>query len=204
MDSKILLIGGGLAALAIYLFKKKNEDKNNARGSDRATEDISDKETQQALQLQSLLEPYKTVVNGWSTTNLYGRTAESAKVLNILLECTNWSKLQTKFRALCDNEYTLSAALQSALPDDYYKKAIEIAAAKKVVTVKKCTAYLYEGSATAATQKEFAANTIIGALKSQTAYQTYFINGYKANGTIITDLIEVIGSVTGNDNIKLI
>ena len=203
MDTKVLLIGGGLAALALYLFKKKNEDKNNAKNSDNETADLTDKETQQALQIQAIIEPFQ-MLGQWTTKNLYGSTADSAKLLNILLECTDWAKLQKKFRALCNNEYTLNSALQSALPDDYFKKAIEIAAAKKVVTTKSCTAYLYEGSNTLATTKNFQANTILGALKSKTAYQTFFINGFKSSGAVITDLVEVSGYVTGNDNIKLI
>ncbi len=201
MDGKILLIGGGLGLLALYLFRKKNEDENNAKNADKETEDLTNKETQQALLLKSLLNPEKVAVIGWTTNNLKSRAdyPKVAEILNTLLSVTKWAAVQNSFLKLCNKEYTLLNALQNALPTDIYKKAVEIAAAKKIQTVKDVTAILKDSTApTGMVTLQFQKNTLIGALQKYSGGDVYFINGYKSDGNILKDLIEMSGYVAKN------
>lgn len=202
MDGKILLIGGGLGLLALYLFKKKNEDENNAKDSDKSTADLTDPATQKALYLKSLLKPYPDT-NGfvpgltkkvWKTDSANDGTI--VKILNALLEVTEWAAIQNKFRALCDGEYTLLSSLQAALPDKWYRKAIEIAAVQKVTTTKKATVILRDSKSTTGIEtKNFNANTLIGALTATSGGEYRFINGYRDNGIIRQDIEEITGSI---------
>lgn len=205
MDGKFLLIGGALLIGGIYLFKKKNEDENNAKDSDKSTADLTDPATQKALYLKSLLKPY-TDTDGfvpgltkkvWKTDRASDGTI--VKILNALLEVTTWAGIQKKFRALCDGEYTLLSSLQAALPDKWYKKAIEIAAAKKVITTKNVTVTLRDSeSMTGIVTKNFNANTIIGALTNTDSNEYRFINGYRDNGIVRQDIEEITGIIYTN------
>lgn len=203
MNAKFLLIGGALLIGGIYLFKKKNEDENNAKDSDKTTEDLSNPATQKALYLKSLLNPYKTtegivtVKTVWKTNSANDGTI--VKILNALLDVTAWTTIQSKFRALCDGEYTLLSSLQAALPDKWYKKAIEIAAAQKVITTKNVTVTLRDSEAmTGIVTKNFNANTIIGALTSTNSNEYRFINGYRDNGIVRQDIEEITGIIYAN------
>lgn len=196
MDGKFLLIGGGLGLLALYLFRKKNEDENNAKNADKTTADLTDPATQKALELKSLLNPKKEgVINlTWETPTASDGTI--VKILNALLEVTDWAAIQKQFRNLCDGEYTLLNSLQAALPSDWYKKAVEIAAAKKVVTKKNATVILRDSKATAGViTKNFNTNTLIGALTATGGGEYRFINGYRDNGIIRQDIEEITGII---------
>lgn len=206
MDTKIILIGGGLAALAAYLFSKKNETKKDTKNQDKTTEDLSDLETQQALQLKSLLNPEKNIIIGWTTNNLKSRAdyPKVAEILNTILNITNWSKVQKKFLALCNNEFTLLNALQSALPVDLYNKAVKLAGAKKLVTNQDITGVtIYDKTLPVGLQTvNFKKNTLIGALDRYSGNYVYFINGYKSDGAVLKDLIEMSGYYTDKSKIK--
>lgn len=206
MDAKIILIGGGLAALAAYLFSKKNETKKDTKNQDKTTEDLSDLETQQALQLKSLLNPEKNIIIGWTTNNLKSRAdyPKVAEILNTILNITNWSKVQKKFLALCNNEFTLLNALQSALTVDLYNKAVKLAGAKKLVTNQDITGVtIYDKTLPVGLQTvNFKKNTLIGALDRYSGNYVYFINGYKPNGTVLKDLIEMSGYYIDKSKIK--
>lgn len=206
MDAKIILIGGGLAALAAYLFSKKNETKKDTKNQDKTTEDLSDLETQQALQLKSLLNPEKNIVIGWTTNNLKSRAdyPKVAEILNTILNITNWSKVQKKFLALCNNEFTLLNALQSALTVDLYNKAVKLAGAKKLVTNQDITGVtIYDKTLPVGLQTvSFKKNTLIGALDRYSGNYVYFINGYKSDGAVLKDLIEMSGYYIDKSKIK--
>lgn len=206
MDAKIILIGGGLAALAAYLFSKKNETKKDTKNQDKTTEDLSDLETQQALQLKSLLNPEKNIVIGWTTNNLKSRAdyPKVAEILNTILNITNWSKVQKKFLALCNNEFTLLNALQSALTVDLYNKAVKLAGVKKLVTNQDITGVtIYDKTLPVGMQTvSFKKNTLIGALDRYSGNYVYFINGYKSDGAVLKDLIEMSGYYTDKSKIK--
>lgn len=152
-----LWIAGGfllLAGGALLYFK--NKAKKDAQQQDTISEDIDDYETQQALKLKGLLGVSKDVM-GWTTNGeigTYFNAQTHVKILNEMLAVVDWSDLQKKFRALCNGEYTLVNALNSALTDNDYKKAIEYAAAKKAVTNQ-----TYRTG-----NKTFPANTILGAI----------------------------------------
>lgn len=206
MDAKIILIGGGLAALAAYLFSKKNETKKDTKNQDKTTEDLSDLETQQALQLKSLLNPEKNIIIGWTTNNLKSRAdyPKVAEILNTILNITNWSKVQKKFLALCNNEFTLLNALQSALTVDLYNKAVKLAGAKKLVTNQDITGVtIYDKTLPVGLQTvNFKKNTLIGALDRYSGNYVYFINGYKSDGAVLKDLIEMSGYYIDKSKIK--
>lgn len=206
MDAKIILIGGGLAALAAYLFSKKNETKKDTKNQDKTTEDLSDLETQQALQLKSLLNPEKNIIIGWTTNNLKSRAdyPKVAEILNTILNITNWSKVQKKFLALCNNEFTLLNALQSALTVDLYNKAVKLAGAKKLVTNQDITGVIiYDKTLPVGLQTvSFKKNTLIGALDRYSGNYVYFINGYKSDGAVLKDLIEMSGYYIDKSKIK--
>lgn len=152
-----LLIAGGfllLAGGALLYFK--NKAKKDAQQQDSISEDIDDYETQQAIKLKGLLGVSKGAF-GWTTNGevgTYFNAQTHVKILNEMLAVVDWSDLQKKFRALCNGEYTLVNALNSALTDNDYKKAIEYAAAKKAVT----------NQTYRAGNKTFPANTILGAI----------------------------------------
>ena len=206
VDAKIILIGGGLAALAAYLFSKKNETKKDTKNQDKTTEDLSDLETQQALQLKSLLNPEKNIIIGWTTNNLKSRAdyPKVAEILNTILNITNWSKVQKKFLALCNNEFTLLNALQSALTVDLYNKAVKLAGAKKLVTNQDITGVtIYDKTLPVGLQTvSFKKNTLIGALDRYSGNYVYFINGYKSDGAVLKDLIEMSGYYIDKSKIK--
>lgn len=206
MDAKIILIGGGLAALAAYLFSKKNETKKDTKNQDKTTEDLSNLETQQALQLKSLLNPEKNIIIGWTTNNLKSRAdyPKVAEILNTILNITNWSMVQKKFLALCNNEFTLLNALQSALPVDLYNKAVKLAGAKKLVTNQDITGVtIYDKTLPVGLQTvNFKKNTLIGALDKYSGNYVYFINGYKSDGAVLKDLIEMSGYYIDKSKIK--
>lgn len=206
MDAKIILIGGGLAALAAYLFSKKNETKKDTKNQDKTTEDLSDLETQQALQLKSLLNPEKNIIIGWTTNNFKSRAdyPKVSEILNTILNITNWSKVQKKFLALCNNEFTLLNALQSALTVDLYNKAVKLAGAKKLVTNQDITGVtIYDKTLPVGLQTvNFKKNTLIGALDRYSGNYVYFINGYKSDGAVLKDLIEMSGYYTDKSKIK--
>lgn len=198
MDGKILLIGGGLGLVALYLFRKKNEEENNAKKADKETEDLTNNETKQALILKSLLNPEKITVLGWTTNNLKSRAdyPKVAEILNTLLNVTKWAAVQKSFKILCNNEYTLLNALQNALPVDIYKKAIDIASAKKIATTTDIAAVLKDSTQATDQNIFFKKNTLLGALKSYSGGYAEFINGYKSDGLIFKDLIETTGRVS--------
>ena len=152
-----LWIAGGFLVLAGgALLYFKNKAKKDAQQQDSISEDIDDYETQQALKLKGLLGVSKGVM-GWTTNGeigTYFNAQTHVKILNEMLAVVDWSDLQKKFRALCNGEYTLANALNSALTDNDYKKAIEYAAAKKAVTNQ-----TYRTG-----NKTFPANTILGAI----------------------------------------
>jgi len=153
-----LWIAGGFLVLAGgALLYFKNKAKKDAQQQDSISEDIDDYETQQAIKLKGLLGVSKGAF-GWTTNGeigTYFNAQTHVKILNEMLAVVDWSDLQKKFRALCNGEYTLVNALNSALTDNDYKKAIEYAAAKKAVTNQ---TYRPGGG------KAFPANTILGAI----------------------------------------
>lgn len=152
-----LWIAGGFLVLAGgVLLYFKNKAKKDAQQQDSISEDIDDYETQQAIKLKGLLGVSKGAF-GWTTNGevgTYFNAQTHVKILNEMLAVVDWSDLQKKFRALCNGEYTLVNALNSALTDNDYKKAIEYAAAKKAVTNQ-----TYRTG-----NKTFPANTILGAI----------------------------------------
>ena len=173
-------VGGGA-----YLYLK-GKDKQETTTSDKTTNDISDRETQQAMKLYNMLGVEKTGGIVWRLATFHNIPEE--KVINLMLEVTNWPKLQEKFRGLCNNEYSLTKALSDGLTADEYKKAIDYAAAKKVVTAQD-NAFVTINSGNFSVPKNFDKNTVIGALKSDGQYQYVFVNEYTDDGKEITGYI---------------
>ena len=187
-----LLIAGGFLLLAGGAFLYfKNKDKKETKITDNTTADITDSETQQAMQLYNMLGVSNTF--GWGLSTFHDIPEE--KVLNLLLSVTNWKKLQEKFRGLCNNEYSLTKALSDGLDADEYQLAIQLASAKKVVTTTATTFIIYNGIVPLT--KNIAANTVLGALKSETQTAYTFINA------ILDDDKELLASIN-KANTKLI
>ena len=175
-----------LAALAAgtgLFFYFKNKDKREAKRTDEASEDISNFETAQALELKGVLGASKTF-GTWTTNGeiVTYSTAAHVKILNIMLAVVDWKELQKKFRELCDGEFTLTDALNKALSDNDYKKAIEYARAKKVVTTA-------EIKINDKTQPE---NTILGVLKGEEGDRYLVINEIKTTWGGLGDDGEVV------------
>ena len=114
-----------------------------------------------------------------------------------MLSVTDFAKVQAYFQQLCKNEKNLTACLQEACTNEVFKKALELATAKKVITTAAATLVLTD-SETMYNMKtvNVEANTIVGALTS-TYYDmnTNFINGYKEHGVVFTDIEEITGYV---------
>ena len=147
----------------------KNRDKSETKKSDNTTADITDNETQQAMQLYNLLGVSDTF--GWGLKTFYDVPEE--KVLNLLLSVTNWKKLQEKFRGLCNNEYSLTKALNDALDADEYRRAIQYASALKVVTTTQTVLTTLENPVRMTTVP---AGTLVGALVEDGAQSYVFVN----------------------------
>lgn len=171
-DSKNTGLWLGLSALALAtgaFFMFKNRDRSETKKSDNTTADITDNETQQAMQLYNLLGVSDTF--GWGLKTFYDVPEE--KVLNLLLSVTNWKKLQEKFRGLCNNEYSLTKALNDALDADEYRRAIQYASAPKVVTTAQAVLTTLENPVRMTTVP---AGTLVGALVEDGAQSYVFIN----------------------------
>lgn len=177
----LLAAGGGA-----YLYFK-NKDKQETTTSDKTTNDISDRETQQAMQLYNMLGVEKTGGLVWRLATIHDIPEE--KVLNIMLEVTNWPKLQEKFRGMCNNEYSLSKALSDGLTVDEYNTAIQYASAKKVVTTQDNTQVTLIDGVTPKMVK-FVANTVVGALTTEQDDTYSFINEVKPDGNLIVGAVQ--------------
>ncbi len=187
-NNSALWIGGGIALLTAAFFYFTTRNRKEARQLDELTDDLDDYETAQAVTLKNLMGVSKNF--GVWTTNGEVVTYPSGaniKILNIMLAVVDWSQLQKKFRALCNGEFTLIDALNRALTDDDFARAISYAKAKKVVTDKPFT---YAG-------KTYPEDTVLGAytgmgtnLVGNSTYKT--INEIRSNNYINTDYTEII------------
>lgn len=132
--------------------------RNPAKAINKATEDLADYENSQAILLKNLMGVTKTA-GIWHTVSEIGiyPSKTHVKILNVMLSVVDWPKLQKKFLALCDNQYTLIDALTAALTDADFQKAIEFAGARKVVTI----AAIQRGAVT------YQPNTVLGVLYSE-------------------------------------
>lgn len=132
--------------------------RNPAKAINKATEDLADYENSQAILLKNLMGVTKTA-GIWHTVSEIGiyPSKTHVKILNVMLSVVDWPKLQNKFLALCDNQYTLIDALTAALTDADFQKAIEFAGARKVVTI----AAIQRGTVT------YQPNTVLGVLYSE-------------------------------------
>lgn len=176
----VLVAGAGL-----WLYYR-NAGKREAKKEDEITEDLDDFETAQAVELKGLIGASKTL-GVWTTNGeiITASTKAHIKILNVMLAVVDWPKLQKKFRALCDGEFTLTDALNKCLTDADYQQALKFAAAKKVVT----TTTYQRG-------KTYPANTVMGVLngegKNMIGNKTYLtINEITTNwnGTEDTEVI---------------
>lgn len=172
-------VGGGT-----YLYFK-NKDKEESKNSDKATIDISDPSTRQAMELFNMLGVSST--GGWGLK--YFHDIPEERLLNLMLTITDWPKVQEKFRGMCNNEYSLSKALSDGLTADEYQRAIRYAGAKKVVTTTSAQATIMKGSI--AQMPTFQKNTILGAYTNTANGQYGFINeidddGNEVKGSILT------------------
>ena len=183
----IAALGGGA-----YLYFK-NKDKEASKTSDNATNDISDPATAQAMQLYNMLGISNTG-GWWGPATLHNIPEE--KVLNLMLEITDWPKVQEKFRGMCNNEYSLSKALSDGLTADEYQRAIRYASAKKVVTtVDNAVASISAGSVIK--MPTFPKNTILGAYTKTLNGNYGFINaidddGNEIKGSVLTNLAKLM------------
>lgn len=173
MDAKVALVGGGLLLVGGYLFFKSRQNQSDANKTDNATADIDNPITQQALKLYNMLGVERSSLTGNYGLAIFHNIPED-KVLNLMLEITDWNGLQDKFKKLCNNEYSVAKALSDGLDEDEYQLAIKYASAKKVVTTTTATVIVYVGYVP--TAKTVAANTILGAYKSETSTAYTFIN----------------------------
>lgn len=150
----LALVASGAGVWWYFSRKAKKE----AKELDEIAEDIDDFETAQALELKGLIGASKTPVLGWTTNGEAVTYATKAhiKILNVMLAVVDWKELQKKFRALCNNEFTLTEALNKCLSDEDYQHALRFAAAPKVVTTT-----TYRRGTT------YPANTVLGVLAGE-------------------------------------
>lgn len=178
MDAKVALVGGGLLLVGGYLFFKSRQNQSDTNKTDNATADIDNPITQQALKLYNMLGVERNSLTGNYGLSVFHNIPED-KVLNLMLEITDWNALQNKFKKLCNNEYSIVKALSDGLDEDEYQLAIKYASAKKVVTTTTATVIIYAGLVPLT--KTVAANTILGAYKSETSTAYTFINAVEGD-----------------------
>ena len=187
MDAKILLVGGGLVLAAGYLYYRTRTNQSDTNKADNATADIDDPVTQQALKLYNALGVERSAI-----TNNYGlavfHNIPEEYVLNLMLEVTDWTALQKKFKNLCNNEYSLVKALSDGLTAEEYNLAIKYASAKKVVTTTATNVTLYDVMPFRTVS--VAADSLIGAYTGDTSASYMFVNGIDNDGK------EVKGSIS--------
>lgn len=164
MELKNGLILAALGFGAIMIFK--NREQNTARRVDQLTDDLTNEDTRIALDLQQIMSPYEVLGIGWTTRVNKSEYDKAADILNTLLRVTDWQKVKTDFRNLCNGVYTLNEALQSSLNTDNYNLALNIAGAKKVITTEEVTA-IYIDSNNNTHVRTYAPNTLLGAFKQQ-------------------------------------
>jgi hypothetical protein len=113
-----------------------------------------------------------------------------------MLSVTDFGKVQGYFQQLCKDEKNLTACLQEACTNEVFKKALELATAKKVITTAAATLVLTDKE-TMYNMKtvNVQADTIIGALIRTNEMNTDFINGYQEHGAVFTDIEEITGYV---------
>lgn len=158
LKNGLILAALGFGAIMIW----KNKEQNTARRVDQITDDLTNEETRIALDLQQIMSPYEIVGLGWTTRVNKSEYDKAADILNTLLRVTDWQKVKTDFRNLCNGVYTLNEALQSSLNTDNYNLALNIASAKKVITTQD-TAAIYITDDNKTYQRYYAANTLLGA-----------------------------------------
>lgn len=204
MDNKGLIlgmfaIGAGLWFLNKRLKEKDEREQEEERAENEAVNEVlnnysEDINTQAAVNLKELMNVNDNF-NFW-TVDKVTTTARVCRLYNIMLSITDFAKVQGYFQQLCKNEKNLTACLQEACTNEVFKKALELATAKKVITTAAATLIL--------TDKEtmynmrtvnIEANTNVGALISRNEMNTDFINGYKEHGAVFTDIEEVTGYV---------
>lgn len=195
MDGKILLIGGGIAALAAYLWSKKNEDKKNTNNANKVTDDLSVSSTQ-AVALKTLMNVNNNF-GFWSTDTII-LDSKKIKLYNIMLSIIDWAAVQKDFSTLCNNELTLTNCLQKAFNTDIVQKALELAKSQKVVTKNAVKLQLTNTKDNTKTWVSFEPNTVLGALKKEEDFgaqgKVYtFINEFREDAYLSFSPYEIVG-----------
>lgn len=199
MNSKILLIGGGLTALTIYLFAKKNADRKDTKKANQVTEDLSVDTSRQALTFKELMNVNNNF-NFW-TVDKITIPSRICQLYNLCLSITNWSEVQNKFAVLCNNEKRLTDCLQQACSTDVFNFALDLAAKEKVITTAETAiAFYYKNQRSDKTIKK---GVLIGALTDSDNLSYTFVNEYRTDGLIIKDILPVTAAIY-KGNAKLV
>lgn len=196
-----------LTALAvigcIVLIKRmRNQNAKNTNAENETTADLSDFETQQAVLLKKYLGVYSVAgVYYTGPANLN----DSYGVANVCNRIVNWAKVQKKFSALCDNQFTLLRAMEGGLTDNNFRICLNLAKADKVVTTKNADCYVLNSVAdkeSTGQVENFSMGTVLGA-KNESGYffiqypnysesvKAYsFLSGYDSNKNEVFAFVE--------------
>lgn len=170
---------GGLLLWKVYKDKSKGEQNKTIIQNDTAA-DLNADMVQQALNIKAILDPMNIVGSKKWCVPVNPGKKDVALLMNQMLTVTNWKKLQDNFSSLCNNQYSLTQALQDGLNAENYQLAIRLANAKKAITVDDCFATLYNEDNPDGVQVDFKKGTLIGAVGNDTEPLTLsFVNGYK-------------------------
>lgn len=202
MELKNGLILAALGFGAIMIFK--NREQNTARRVDQLTDDLTNEDTRIALDLQQIMSPYEVLGIGWTTRVNKSEYDKAADILNTLLRVTDWQKVKTDFRNLCNGVYTLNEALQSSLNTDNYNLALNIAGAKKVITTEEVTA-IYITPENRTYSRTYAPNTLLGAYKQTIDNYIVTYAGFEGIDNLFSDDEMKINQISvSSEKVKLI
>lgn len=217
MDTKLIIGAAAVAIGAIWLFRKKNQDKNNNKAEEHATENLNDLPTQQALKLRNLLEPKQALITRkWGSWTFDAstpigqsdRVEKEGQLYNICLEITDWPEVQKKFGKLLNNEATLLQILET-IPDRIYKNCLDFIKANKVITTTATSAQISKydpnGKALFTDQTvQFTEGQIVGAYSGTVNGIVAFVNGFQSDGGIFEPELERFTGRIPQNKVKIV
>lgn len=205
MEVKNGIIFGGVLLTAILIYK--NSERRAAENNDAVSDDLSDHDARIALEFYQIMAPTNITGVGWTTQVYKSDFEKAALLLNTCLKVTDFNATKEKFRQLCDGTYTLSNALASSLRTDFYNSALDLAAAKKVITTKACKVTIGEkrGNTIESNRIDVDAGTLVGALKETYSDSYLCYNGFRGIDNFFSEDEMITYLATGNSSdVKLV
>lgn len=206
-STKILLTAAIFGAGAFFLWKKGHDDEEDTNEANRATANLDDPDTKAALLLKHALQ-YELVGPVWAGNDVES-PPEIAALYNACLNVTNWAGVQTKFSTLCNNEATLLQAMQDNTDSNVFQTALNLCKAKKVISTEPLTARLTvfneDGSAEDEGEgKQFAADTLLGAVITTTSDVVTFNNGFQSAGIVPFRKLQATNGTASINKVKIV